>query len=741
MTASYLYAPLGGPPCRSFRDSRLFDLDLAPPPPLSRFRILTRTKALLATISVALLIVYFVSNPSKRRSERQNRLVAAGFDPDARFEALYEAGQAGWRPYDGAKDCEEEVNEQTWVEKLSAACLEDLGAKGVLCEEAAGLFRQPAVDLVWTWTNGSDPLLHRWRADVTATLSGKVRSALAAVRERKTANHFRQHDELRYSVRSAVHAFSPSSLRQLRILTTDLPANVVLGDLIDPPLSTANASERLVASARIGQIPTWLNNDSSAETPPLIVSHHTSFFEDGIALPTFNSLSIEAQMSNLANFSEFLLYLNDDAFLFSDSHSTAGDVGAPLVGPVFRIQADMFVDSLSPSTSIRDGEGEWASLQRANWLLDQRFGERRRGYLAHIPKAFSAPLLREVGRIFRDELLETASSRFRGKATEYQVAFLATHYIIEAHREALLHAFFVGKSDSNADGWLSVDERKRMLLDLDFRVAETDVSPPLVEVPLPRRSTTANLPGQLAQVGIPLPGGTSYAFSSHDGFGMFRIENVAYNEKFDRSKPIRPALPLDTQAPRHPACAMSFAACFGEDFLAPSRSIEADDVMRRVAYEQPHCGDCAILHLVGGSGAAGLSAFLPACDAPRTSVASTPPTYSTAKRFDKVSLVLPSSCPSPSRRLAAISRILRYTYTLGDSSSRFISMRQARLTEQVLRKMDASAAAGEEELPTFLTLNDDFVFAEASQAANKILHDWFEQHWPNPSPYETHAHL
>ncbi|KAJ8297020.1 3-O-alpha-D-mannopyranosyl-alpha-D-mannopyranose xylosylphosphotransferase [Rhodotorula toruloides] len=738
MTASYSYAPLGGLPTRSLRDSRLFDLD-APPPPLSRFRILTRPKALLATISVALLIVYFVYNPPVRRSERDNRLIEAGFDPDARFEALYKAGQAGWRPYDGAEDCEEEeVNEQIWVDKLTATCLEDLGAKGVLCEEAAGLFRQPAVDLVWTWTNGSDPLLYRWRADVTATLSDRVRPAIAAVRERKTANHFRQHDELRYSVRSAVHAFSPSSLRQLRILTTDLPANVMLGDLIDPLFSTANASGQLVTSARIGQVPTWLDRNSSAENPPLIVSHHTSFFEDGVALPTFNSLSIEAQMSNLANLSEFWLYLNDDAFLFSDSHLTAGDVGAPLVGPVFRIQADMLVNALPPSASIKDDEGEWASLQRANWLLDQRFGRRRRGYLAHIPKALSAPLLREVGRVFHDELRETASSRFRGKATEYQVAFLATHYIIEAHREALLHAFFIGKSDSNADGSLSVDARRRMLFDLGFRIVETDVSPPLVEVPLPRRSTTADLPGQLAQAGIPLPGGTSYAFSSHDGFGMFRVENAAYNEKFDPSKPLRPALPLDTQVPRHPACAITLKACFGEDFLAATRSVKAEDVMRRVAYEQPQCGDCAILQLVGGSGAAGLSAFLPTCDAPHTSAPSPPPTYSTAKRFDKVSLSLPSSCPS--RRLASISRILRYTYTLGDSSSRFISMRQARLTEQVLRKMDEAAAAGEEGLPTFLTLNDDFVLAEASQAANKILHNWFEQHWPSPSPYETRTH-
>lgn len=246
-----------------------------------------------------------------------------------------------------------------------------------------------------------------------------------------------------------------------------------------------------------------------------------------------------------------------------------------------------------------------------------------------------------------------------------------------------------------------------MLLDLGFRAVGAAVTPAVVPVPLPRRATTTDLSGQLQRAGIPAPGATSYAFSSHDGFGMFRLD-AAFEASFDRSKlPMRPALPLDNQAHRHPACVIDLATCFGGDFLATSRTVKAEDVMRQVAYERPQCGDCAILQLVGASGAAGLSAFLPVCDAPSASTPLLPPAYSTAKRFDKVSLSLPSSCPS--RRLASISRILRYTYTLGDSSSRFISMRQARLTEQVLRKMDAAASTGQEALPTFLTLSAFFI--------------------------------
>lgn len=122
----------------------------------------------------------------------------------------------------------------------------------------------------------------------------------------------------------------------------------------------------------------------------------------------------------------------DDTFLSGDGNLTGADVGAPFLGPAFRIQTDLRVDAASPSSVgasqlhprptcatptdllLAGGgtDGEWASLRHANWLLNRRFGPRSRGYLAHIPKTMSAPVLHEIGRIWHAELLEVRKMPF-----------------------------------------------------------------------------------------------------------------------------------------------------------------------------------------------------------------------------------------------------------------------------------------------------------------------------------------
>jgi hypothetical protein len=99
---------------------------------------------------------------------------------------------------------------------------------------------------------------------------------------------------------------------------------------------------------------------------------------------------------------------NDDFFLTQKLART--DFSSPLFGSVFRMQNHVRVISSAKGTSRADPEGEWPSLGYANWLLDQRFGERTRPYLAHFVKTFSAPLLQEVTAIWGEELTEVSAS-------------------------------------------------------------------------------------------------------------------------------------------------------------------------------------------------------------------------------------------------------------------------------------------------------------------------------------------
>lgn len=234
--------------------------------------------------------------------------------------------------------------------------------------------------------------------------------------------------------------------------------------------------------------------------------------------------------------------------------------------------------------------------------------------------------------------------------------------------------------------------------------------PPSVQVPLPRRRPSSELVAQLGRAGISRAGATEVAFSSSDGHGMiWREEQLARGR---RSTLIRPVLAANATAKEavEPICSIDLATCFGDVFLSSTRSYKTPEVLRRAAYEAPACGDCIILALVGRSGASGLSAFLPSCPSSSPPPSSSSPPiaalFSLAKRFPDVSLALdartPSSPPCASARALAVRRILRYSYTLGESSSQFVGMRQATPIPLLLRR---PGWVTETSLPTFLTLS------------------------------------
>lgn len=255
---------------------------------------------------------------------------------------------------------------------------------------------------MWTYSNGSDPLLQVWRAEVTAFLTGKVSTSVSMVRAAKRSKHFRSvprsaaapglphipslaiapensdHDELRYSIRSALSSFTKGSLSTLHLLMPDLPFNALLRDTIAPP--PQNDSAKSSSPLRLGQIPHWFNQSHSladttthASQVGLSISHHTDCFSNASNLPTFNSLSIESQFPFLSRVgAEFFLYLNvsvltlidrliapnltcelllsaqDDTFLLGRDSLAATDVGAPILGQVFRLQTDLTVSSTAP---------------------------------------------------------------------------------------------------------------------------------------------------------------------------------------------------------------------------------------------------------------------------------------------------------------------------------------------------------------------------------------------------------
>lgn len=250
--------------------------------------------------------------------------IAAGhWRSSAAVESALARDDAGYRPFDPSESPLQDVapdSSPSLAERVFAAAGDDCAIawieRGALCDglrAAVAAERDGWLDVVWTWV-GASARLRLWRD----ALSEGVRPVEMSRRSRPgvdtvsaQAYHFREHGELRASMRAA-HTFLPAhAVRSLTLVTTDLP--------------TADG----LTHSRVGQVPTWLDI-----VAPIRVVHHFSIFriarstlasrrvvyaDDEAALlsaarqwrasvlPTFDSLSIESQLGHIESDSEALL--------------------------------------------------------------------------------------------------------------------------------------------------------------------------------------------------------------------------------------------------------------------------------------------------------------------------------------------------------------------------------------------------------------------------------------------------
>ncbi|ORY85412.1 hypothetical protein BCR35DRAFT_330888 [Leucosporidium creatinivorum] len=624
----------------------------------------------------------------------------------------------------------------------SSACAEQWIARGQLCAGMKGRWtgreEELKLDVSWTWVNGSSAeRMAQWRESVSE-----------------------EHGELRYSIRSVQQSFS-NALRTLHLIVNDYPS-------FSPPSSSDLYSTPYSPTSLLAQVPHWLVLPSvdfsepgvpPRSSKPALMLHPLSqiFKRRGSSpvdpgfdaeeqeaeqwrasvLPSFNSLSVESQLANLDHVGDTLLCLNDDFFLMQEL--SPSDISSPLTGPVFRFQRDLPVSSVSPDATHDDPDGEWRGLGYSNWLLSQRFGERARPYLVHEGKSVSMPMLREVQRVWVDELTETAASRFRGKAPlEVQLWFLLFHYTIEKHREALLWSFLGLHSDTNQDGVFSPAERLELLNHLG--VQSTNTFSPSTDLPTslhastPRRTSLADSLSSTSydDTGLQQPKQTSFAFSSMDGYALFDTDSDRAISRIGAWPTFAPAEddePTSAEESASP-CEIVLDECFGDSFMSMSGDVEVSSVMKRVAFERPRCGDCLIVQLVAKSGEKGLEAFLPVEEQNIEGA------HAGSEEVEAIGLAKDwqtaefgaSKAPSGrSRRQQAIALITRYAYVVGESSSRFLSMKAPASTSRMLDSLTS-------DRPAFVALNDDITYDVAG--VDQTLEEWFQKTWPEPTKWE-----
>ncbi|KAF7968346.1 hypothetical protein HWV62_30941 [Athelia sp. TMB] len=676
-------------------------------------------------------------------------------DPDFEHAALHDAAP-GWRRFapDPApvlvRPAPRTTLQTLTQTLLPPACADLWIARGELC--AALLARGPddgadtlRLSVVHTWVNGSDAPLRRARG--VAHMEGSTNAGTAQ-------RHFTAHDELLYSLRSVMAALPAAAVAGLHVVSTDLP---------------------LPDGTRAGQVPTWLAPQDGC-APRLEMHHHWDLFKmrtNGTgdeeearawrerALPSFNSMAIETQLVSLApRLSQTIIYLthpsqlNDDFFLARPLSLT--DFASPLFGPVFRLQSSLLVASAVPARAP-DAEGEWPSLKYANQLLDARFGVRRRPYVAHFAKAYDKGILSELAQVWPVELTEGAGVRFRGGAVP-GLAFLVTHFVVERHREALLWAFLVARHSPSPSRHYTPAERHAILAELGYTPSTPPSTHPTLLAPKPAR---APLPphAALALAHFDAPQATEYTFTSQGGYAYARLEGRV---RWEGGAPVWVAAPTRwapernwpqfADVPEHEAgagagegkgeweekgkeegegeieCALDIRECFGPGWVDDGEAAGVDAVFRRVAFEEPRCGDCVVTLLLGRSGPRGLGAFLPDAGAGGGDGEGEVEVLSRAKSWEEAEYAVDGD----RSRARAVSLLTRYSYVLGDSPAELITYTSARHLRARMRRL--MPAVGRRE-KAFLVLNDDTgerVGAREVQAIDGVLRQHMHGLWPEP---------
>lgn len=368
------------------------------------------------------------------------------------------------------------------------------------------------------------------------------------------------------------------------------------------------------------------------------------------------------------------------------------DFASPLFGQVFRIQKDLGVGGEAPGTSKQKADGEWPGMTYSAWLLDRRFGIRSRSYLVHQGKMLSTPSLDEVAAIWSEELKESAQSRFRGKITEVNMLFLSTYYTIEKHREALLWSYFIARMDSRRHGHYSAEDRAALGRELGISIQEGQLI-----VSRPHRPSYEGEPADtlLKAAHLTPAARTPYQFSSMNGYAFMPLGQPSSTW---------PDLDAGTVTPEKPwqVCNISLALCFGtEDYFKPKYvgDVTSQTLFKRMTFDHPECGDCAIASLLSRS-PVGLSPFLPASHGasasspfdPKHSTTPPPLLGSWAKSWEATDFNIQAVLEDSGWNLReyVVRMLQRYSYAIGGTNTRFISLRRPLETVKDLKTLTES---------------------------------------------------
>lgn len=512
--------------------------------------------------------------------------------------------------------------------------------------------KEPRIDFVYLWVNGSEEAFQNTKRpfeenSVLNDADGKWLSSHGV-------NRYRSWDELRYAIRS-VEKYAGAFRNQIQIIV-----NSVYG----------------TDSGK--QVPTWLKRDPSVEAVIKVMSQEEFMDKKAQAcLPTFNSLTIENQLFNTPSDTDYMFALSDD-MLLGRQHA-ASDIVSPLFGPVMGFKTNQYNTVKEPTEEDARRFGEKPFLIYTSWLLNRRFGQRKRKGQGHFGHSLSRDIMREAIQSFPGPELESACKRFRGEpGFQLYSWFVTFHYLIERHREAMLWSLITLRTDIDRDGYLSWDERKDLITALTKGMANEGKGSF-------RKRFFYHVRQYLEKAGLEAPKvNTDFLWTSLDGPSSFIKLQC---EEFDVNECLAPGFSVSMS-----------------DYSGKVPAFSAAVIFERVARQQPDCGDC-LLKLVLNQVKQGLEP------------------------------ILPSKISQPSERQLAVKALMRYKYTIVEPNGLFTMLTDA---EQIDKMLVERYIKNNTPLPGQLCLNDDVDTQEEAelQDIQFAMNEFYEGLFPRKSDFE-----
>jgi len=228
------------------------------------------------------------------------------------------------------------------------------------------------------------------------------------------------------------------------------------------------------------QIPKWLEEVRAIEPKiPIEIMYHHQFYENKGNLPTYNSLSIEANMYRIPGLSEYFVYFNDDCFI--SNKVSVNDFIDPSGKLLIQLEDQATANRGTPGVAEIGFFSAWKNTHKMLDTLFPASANEKRKFIRHIPQIQRKSTHRKLHELFPNNFAVTSSSRFRNIKCNLSSAGFAEYYELytgggKPYKNTYVQAFISNDTNRNKGFLAKFIEKKPQFLNIQNTVTNNELA-------------------------------------------------------------------------------------------------------------------------------------------------------------------------------------------------------------------------------------------------------------------------